>query len=71
MFITIKLKELIEIKGISQHELSRMSGIRQASINDMCQNKTKRMPLDNIAKICDSLNCEISDILAIKKEPND
>ncbi len=65
--IWIKLVELLDAIPMSQHELSRLTGIRQATINDMCQNKTKRLNLENLAKICITLNCEIVDILELKK----
>ena len=65
--IYIKLIELLDDIPMSQHELSRLTGIRQATINDMCQNKTKRLGLDNLAKICIALNCEITDILELKE----
>lgn len=65
--IYIKLIELLDDIHMSQHELSRLTGIRQATINDMCQNKTKRLVLDNLAKICIALNCEITDILELKE----
>lgn len=65
--IHIKLIELLDDIPMSQHELSRLTGIRQATINDMCQNKTKRLVLDNLAKICIALNCGITDILELKE----
>lgn len=66
--IYIKLIELLNNIPMSQHELSRLTGIRQATINDMCQNKTKRLVLDNLAKICIALNCEITDIIELKED---
>lgn len=65
--IFIRLVELLDEIPMSQHELNRLTGVRQATINDMCQNKTKRLSLDNLAKICIALNCEITDILELKK----
>ena len=65
--IYIKLIELLNDVPMSQHELSRLTGIRQATINDMCQNKTKRLVLDNLAKICIALNCEITDLIELKE----
>jgi putative transcriptional regulator len=47
---------------MSQHELSRLTGIRQPSINEMCRNQTVRLPLENLAKICEVLNIDIIDI---------
>jgi len=69
MKIHIKLNELLNSKEMSQHELSRLTGIRQPSINEMCNNETKRLPLDNLTKICEVLECEITDILELVKEP--
>lgn len=66
MKIHIKLNELLDKQNISQHELSRLTGIRQPSINEMCNNQTKRLPLDNLAKICKVLECDISDILELE-----
>ena len=59
----------INSKGIYQHELSRLTSIRQPTISDRCQNKTKSLPLVNLAKICEALECEITDIIKLKEEP--
>lgn len=69
MRIVLRLDQLLADKNMSQHQLSRLTGIRQPTINDMCQNKTKYLPLDNLAKICKALECEITDILQLEKEP--
>lgn len=71
MKITIMLNELLKEREMSQHELSRQTGIRQPSINEMCRNQTQRLPLNNLATICKVLNCEIVDILKLEKEPTD
>lgn len=66
MKIYINLDNLLSKKGMSQHELSRLTGIRQPSINEMCRNQTLRLPLENLAKICEVLECDISDILKLE-----
>lgn len=71
MNVTIKLAELLERKNISHRELSRMTGIRHPSISEMCNNKTERLPLKNLAKICEVLECELTDILELQKEPSE
>ena len=68
MKVVIKLDQMLTKRNMSQHELSRQTGIRQPSINEMCRNQTLRLPLENLAKICDVLNCDIPDILELKKE---
>lgn len=68
MIVKITLDELLKDKNIPQRELARMTGIRHTSINEMCLNKTERLPLKNLAKICDVLDCDITDILVLEKE---
>ncbi|WP_322790255.1 helix-turn-helix transcriptional regulator [Paenibacillus chitinolyticus] len=66
--VHIKLDELIKERGISQRELSRLTGIRQPSINEMCNNTTQRLPLDNLGIICEVLKIDIADILVLVNE---
>lgn len=56
---------------MSQHELSRKTGVRQPTINAMCRNQSKRIPLDNLASICEVLECDITDVLELIKEPTE
>jgi putative transcriptional regulator len=67
MKIVIKLASVLEKTNMTQRELSRQTGIRVPSINEMYHNQTVRLPLDNLAKICEVLNCEITDILELQK----
>ena len=67
MIIRIALSEILEKENMSQRELARKTGIRLASVNEMCNNDTSRLPLDNLAKICETLSCKISDVLKLEK----
>lgn len=69
MIIELKLQSLLAEKNISQRLLSKETGVRLATINNMCKNEIKHIPIDNLAKICEFLNCEITDILELVKEP--
>ncbi|WP_059049069.1 helix-turn-helix domain-containing protein [Paenibacillus senegalimassiliensis] len=69
--IEIKLESLLAEKGISQREIARRTGIRHPTISEMCLNKSKSLPVNNLSKLCQSLECDISDILEYKKEPAD
>jgi putative transcriptional regulator len=71
MNVIIKLDNLLQERNMSQHELARLTGIRQPSINEMCRNQTIRLPLNNLAKICEVLYCDIPDILELKKEQSE
>jgi putative transcriptional regulator len=66
MKVILKLDQILAGKEMSQHELARLTGIRQPSINEMCRNQTQRLPLSNLAKICEVLQCEITDILELE-----
>lgn len=68
MKVRIKLGQLLDRRDITQRALSRLTGIRHVSINEMCNNQTQRLPLDSLAKICEALNCEITDVLELEKE---
>ncbi|AYK07560.1 helix-turn-helix transcriptional regulator [Brevibacillus sp. 7WMA2] len=68
MKIHIKLADLLKERGISQRELSRLTGIRVSSINEMCNNETVRLPLNNLAKICEVLSIGITDVLELSDE---
>ncbi|PPA87913.1 XRE family transcriptional regulator [Brevibacillus laterosporus] len=68
MKIYIKLADILKERGISQRELARLTGIRVSSINEMCNNETVRLPLDNLAKICEVLGVEITDVLELVDE---
>lgn len=61
----LKLLDVVERFGISQRELSRRTGIRYPSINEMCKETCKHLPLDNLAKICDVLGVGVSDIIEL------
>lgn len=71
MKVQINLNRILEEKGLSHREFARITGIRHPSISEMCNNETKRLPLDNLAKICAALQCNISDILELVKEPGE
>lgn len=66
--VRIKLADVLEARGIGQRELARLTGIRHPSIHEMCTNKTVRLPLDNLAAICDVLKVDIPDIIELVKE---
>lgn len=61
--ISIKLRSVLERKGISQAELARMTGIRAATICDLYNNNADFIRLDYLDKICDVLGCGIDDVL--------
>lgn len=68
MKVIIKLDRLLTEKNMTQRELARLTGIRVPSINEMYHNQTVRLPLDNLAKICEVLDCKITDVIELVKQ---
>lgn len=65
--VDIKLKEILATHKLSERELARRTGIRQATINSMCNNEVKMISLRNIAVICEVLDIDIDELLIVKK----
>lgn len=65
--VDINLKEILVKKNLSERELARRTGIRQATINSMCNNEVKLVSLKNVAVICEELNIDIDELLQIRK----
>ncbi len=66
--VRIKLSTLLGERRMTQIELSRKTGIRPATINEIYHELCERINLEHIDKICEALGCDISDLL--KYEPN-
>ncbi|MBX4152292.1 helix-turn-helix domain-containing protein [Paenibacillus lautus] len=65
--VDIKLKEILLKAKLSERELARRTGIRQATINSMCNNEVKLVSLKNVAAICEVLEIDINDLLILRK----
>ena len=63
----ITLKELLEAKGRTSHWLSVTTGISRKDIYKLAKGEAKRISFSNLEKICNALECEISDILKIER----
>ncbi|MCM1335144.1 MAG: helix-turn-helix transcriptional regulator [Bacteroides sp.] len=59
ILLSMKLGEL----RWSQADLSRKTGIRPSTIGDLYNELSTHVNLDHLDKICEALNCELSEIL--------
>lgn len=64
--ITLLLHERIAERHMTQSELSRITGIRAATICEMCRNLTERINLHHLESICMALDCDICDIMTLQ-----
>lgn len=61
--IKIHLSRMLGERRWSQAKLSRVTGIRPSTINDIYNEFSERISLDHLDRICEALGCEIQDIL--------
>lgn len=61
--VKIHLSRLLGERRITQAELSRMTGIRPATIHELYNETAQRIKLSHLELICHYLNCQISDLI--------
>lgn len=60
------LKETLEKHGKSQYWLAKEAGIAQSTLSNLCANKTSKIDFLVLEKICNALDCDITDIISVK-----
>lgn len=66
--IEIKLLELMAKNNIRKvTDLQRVSGISLQALYNILNKKNEGLRLDTIAKLCKALDCEIEDLIVIKR----
>ncbi|WP_097006980.1 helix-turn-helix domain-containing protein [Lacrimispora amygdalina] len=61
--IIFNLKSLLDKKGMTQTELARKAGIREATMSAILNNTIKEVSVINMEKICDTLDCAPGDFI--------
>ena len=61
--IKIYLSRILGEKRITQAELARQTGIRPSTISDIYNEMTERLNINHLDKICEYLNCDITDLI--------
>lgn len=65
--IVIKLDKYLKKHNISRSSLARNGELRYDTILSYCRGEVTRLDTDTLAKICGTLECDISDIIEFKK----
>lgn len=65
--IKLTIDKYINSKNITRYELAKRTGIRFQIIDNYYKNKVVRYDSDILNRICDALECEISDLIEYKK----
>ena len=64
-----ELKNLIEsarvAKGISQRELAKLTGISRSTLNDLINGKIKKVDIDDLRKIAETLDMSLQRLLKV------
>lgn len=61
--IRIRLSALLGERRMTQHELSKRTGIRANTISEMYHEICTRVSLEHLDKICEVLDCELTELL--------
>ncbi len=63
MAIRVRLRDLLEKRGMAQTELQVQSGLGYSTINALYHGKTERVEFATLEKICEVLECGVGDII--------
>lgn len=56
------LSRLLGERRMTQAELSRLTGIRAATINEIYHEIAERIAVDHVDKICEALDCSLDEL---------
>ncbi len=65
--ITLTLDTALQQRSISRYELAKRTGIQYQIIDNYYKNKVKRYDGYVLDRICQTLDCDIQDILTYQK----
>lgn len=65
--VRISLDKILSESGISRYELAKRTGIHYSVIDNYYKNRVVRYDSNVLDRICDALDCTISDIIEYKK----
>lgn len=66
--VTFNLEKILISKDMSRRELSRLTGIRPGTINDICNNQIKLISVHYLGLICNTLDISIEDLITISSK---
>jgi putative transcriptional regulator len=66
--IECRLGELLEARGMTLSRLSELVGVTIVNLSILKNNKAKAMRFSTLEAICKALDCEIGDLLVLRKQ---
>lgn len=67
-YLHLRLPELLEEKNISRTRLCRDLDLQRTNVNRYYRDNFQRIDANLIIKLCEYLQCDISDLLEIREE---
>ncbi|MFS1518535.1 helix-turn-helix domain-containing protein [Bacillus sp. SCS-151] len=69
MIVKSNLKQVLEAKNMEQKDLSKMTGIREATISEMCRDINKMFSRNVLNKIVNALDItDINELIILVEE---
>lgn len=65
--VRLRLAEIMDNRGMTRNQLSRLTGTRYEVIHKWYSGKVEKLDLDVLARICYVLECEVSDLLVYEE----
>lgn len=65
--IEIHLKELLDEAGLSKNKFCQRAELQRSQLNGYINNTITRLDVEVLVRICNTLNCTISDLLEYHK----
>lgn len=70
--IKSNLKKILSERGMDQKQLAELTGIREATISEMCRDMNKMFPRSALERIADKLQIDdVNELIRIEKEKDD
>lgn len=63
MFVQFTVESHLKRRGLSQGQLSRLSGVSLRTVNRLCRNATRSVSLDVLGAIATTLHCAPGDLI--------
>ncbi len=63
--LKILIESARETKGISQRELAKLTGISRSTLNDLINGKIKKVDIDDLRKIAETLDLSLQKLLKV------
>ena len=67
-YVYMRLPELLEERGISRTKLTYDLNLQRSNVNRYYKNNAQRYDCQLLARLCEYLECDISDLLELREK---